>query len=136
MKLRNLIGAAVVSAGIANAYAEDGWLNITGSVDGYHYDLKEGSLREENGHAIIIARFVNERTQDIAFRRLSVSFQDCKREMGQVERFDMEGRKVGASDFVFNGDNVASGIAMQICNLDYFSYGYVRTGHVNNGLMK
>ena len=132
MKVKNLIGAALVAAcGIARVQAgEDGtWWKVAATMDGKtSYEVKTGSLiTTKRGAAIVTTRVIDQDTTHVSFYLMGLRLQSCAEEMGQLTVFDLKGNKLSSMDFVLGGGSITSGMAEAICGM-----AHARAGHVAN----
>ena len=123
MKVRNLIGAAIVAAcGVARAHAgtwaDDGtWDNVTTSNDGQdRYDVKNGSLVKTRTIAFVTTRVMHRHTGQADFYLMGLKRQACTDEMGELVITDLRGNKLAATDFVLGGGTIAAWVAEAICD--------------------
>ena len=122
MKVRNLIGAALLAAcAVARAQAgEDGiWWKVAATMDGKtSYDIKTGSLiTTPKGAAIVTTRVVDEDTHEIKFHLMGLRLQSCAEQQGQLTVFDLSGNKIVSMDFVLGGGSITSAVAEAICGM-------------------
>ena len=136
MKVRNLIGAAIVAAcGVARAHAgEDGsWWKVAATMDGKTtYDIKTGSLiTTPKGAAIVTTRVVDEDTHVIKFHLMGLRLQSCAEQQGQLTVFDLNGNKIVSMDFVLGGGSITSAVAEGICDMAYSHVSHTRAPAAN-----
>jgi len=80
------------------------------------YHAKAGSLRISNNKVIVIGKVADTLRNTIKLEKWSVPLSHCRNQMGKISWYKIDGKYIGASDFVFGSGNVASGIAEVICN--------------------
>ena len=126
MKLRNLIGAAIVAAcGIARAHASDNgtWVHVDTDIEGVRrYEVKADSLiTSRKGALIVTTRVVNQHTHKIDFFLMGLPLQSCASQIGHLSVFDLSGNQLASQDFVLGGGTITSEMAETICDMAVLS---------------
>lgn len=101
-------------------HAEEGWVRIANNDSGIVWDIKAGSLelsktRGEVPIAVVIGRTTDPGPKKVLFYKWYVPLKDCAAESGVMVSLNMSGEYQFENDFVFNGGNIASGLAEAIC---------------------
>ena len=95
------------------------WTTFTKMPDGMVWEYKNNSLDvikgQEQPYWIVQWRTHYEGKTSYEFVKIAVSWQDCKRESGQIVMVNMTNDVKGKFDFVFDGGTLASNIGQVIC---------------------
>jgi|SRR6478672_8280973 len=118
------VALAAISAYATAAPAdESSWVPITKNAEGtIHYSGRKGSyevVQTKGGDsiAVIIGQTDNKQTKGIKFSKWYVKTDDCAAGFGQLVILKINGDFDFDSDFVADGNSVASGVADFICDL-------------------
>lgn len=89
------------------------------------YSAKKGSFeitstKSGTEIALILGQIQNHKTNKFNYKKWYVAISDCERGMGKIVVLKVNGDYDFESDFVADGNNIASGIADAICSIYKF----------------
>ena len=117
--MKKLFALFALLPSLAIADEPSKWTTFTKMPDGQVWEYKNGSLDLIKGdgqpHWIVQWRTHYEGKTTFDFIKIAVSWNDCKRESGQIAIVNMTNDVKNKIDFVFDGGTLASNIAQAIC---------------------